>query len=55
VRKLRSIDPALSPEAKRRLALIASEAPARKTNVGAQRCVTRRARNCPAGNGVPGS
>ena len=47
------MDHALSAEAVRRDTWSASDAPARNTKVGAQRCVTHRVRNCAAGSGVP--
>src|SRR5690349_1176247 len=43
-----------SPAARRDSVDIASDAPARKTNVGAQRWVIHRVRNCASGSGVPG-
>ncbi len=40
--------------AARRCTAIASDMPARSTNVGAQRWVIQRVRNCAAGSGEPG-
>ena len=54
VRMNRSIAPSDSPAARRFSTLRANAAPARKTNVGAQRWVIQRVKNCAAGSGMPG-
>jgi hypothetical protein len=52
VRMFLSIDQASTPLMTRRSMLIASDVPARNTNVGAHRWVSHRVKNSPAGSAI---